>query len=420
MNLIETLGVALRDLALHKFRSALATLGIIFGVASVEAMVSISEGARSEALGRITALGVDNIMIRSMKPTDAGKGGAANADRNILQYGLLRRDLEHVRITCNPRFAVGSRNMRTKVYTPGGQQLDVTVIATEPEYLPLTRSGMQRGRFLTAADQTQYARVAVMGIQAARKVFGFEDPMGQTVRIAQDHYRVVGILDNAAAVKDAGGDDINNQVFIPLATARALNGDVSAQSSAGQREVTNIELDAIALQLPDTDLVPPVAARLENYFEQTHKLKDYQFLVPFELLRQKAATQRIFTVVMASIAGLSLLIGGIGIMNIMLANVYDRRKEIGTRRALGARRADIMGQFVLEAAVLTTLGGMVGVGVGYGLARAISLYADWPTVISPVAIALGLGISSLTGIVFGLWPARQAARTNPIEALRAG
>ena len=221
MNFLETLIIALRDLSLHKFRSALASLGIIFGVASVESMVSISEGARSEALERISVLGVDNIMIRSVKPTTAGQESSGNSGRTVLQFGLLRRDLEHIRVTCAPRFAVGSRNMRTNVYTAGGQQLDVNVIATEPEYLALTHSQMQRGRFLTPADQQQYGQVAVLGIQAARKIFGFDDPIDQLLRVDQDDYRIVGILYNAAAVKDAGGDDINNEIFIPLATAQA-------------------------------------------------------------------------------------------------------------------------------------------------------------------------------------------------------
>jgi len=421
MTLYETLRIALLDLAMHKFRSALAALGIIIGVASVEAMVSISEGARAEALQRITVLGVDNIMIRSMKPTAAAQSAAGAAERRyILQYGLLRRDLEHLRLGLQTRYAVGSRNMRTKVYTPGGGELDVTIIATEPDYLPLTRSRMQRGRFLTDLDQVHYGQVAVLGIQAAQKVFGFDDPLDKSVKIGDNHYRVVGILDNAAGLKDAGGDDINNQIFIPLATARVEYGDFSEQASSGQSEVSSVELDAIGLQLADSEQIPAVAARLENYFEQTHKQKDYQFLVPFELLRQKAATQRIFAIVMASIAGLSLLIGGIGIMNIMLANVSDRRQEIGTRRALGARRADILWQFLMESATLTTLGGLAGVALGYLLARAISSYAQWPTLISWHAAALGLAISSFVGILFGLWPARQAAHTNPIEALRAG
>jgi putative ABC transport system permease protein len=415
---LQTVNIALKDLALHKFRSFLAALGIIFGVASVEAMVSISEGARTEALARIAALGVDNILIRTQKPAETGRTGSSGG-RSVASYGLLRRDLDHIRLTCPSRYAIGARNMRTRIYTPSGNVLDVTVIATEPDYLPLTRSQMLRGRFLSTADQSEYAQIAVLGIQAARKVFGFEDPMDKMVRINGDHFRVVGILDNAAAVKDAGGDDINNEVFIPLATARALNGDISRLASSGQSEVTNIQLDTIALQLPDSDQVIAVAARLENYFEQSHKIKDYDFQIPLAQLRQQAATQRIFTVVMASIAGVSLLIGGIGIMNIMLANVYDRRKEIGTRRALGARRKDILSQFVLEAATLTTLGGLIGVAVGYGLARAVAIYSHWPTIISPTATILGLAISSLVGIVFGYWPARQAARTNPIEALRA-
>jgi putative ABC transport system permease protein len=420
MTLFETLRIALLDLALHKFRSALATLGIIFGVASVEAMVSISQGAQSEAVGRITLLGVDNIMIRSIKPVDAGSHKRENANQQILAYGLLRKDLEHFRQTMPTEYAVGSRNMRTTLYTPTGHEMDLAVIATEPEYLALTRSQMSRGRFLTQVDMATRARVAVLGTEAARKIFGYEEPLGQSVKVGKEFYRVEGILDNAAALKDAGGDDINNQVFVPLTTAQAIFGDTSVQSSAGSSEISQIQLDAIGLRLADSELVPAAAERLENYLAQTHKEKDYQFLVPFELIRQKAATQRIFTIVMASIAGLSLLIGGIGIMNIMLANVYDRRKEIGTRRALGARRGDIMSQFVLEASALTTCGGMVGVAVGYGLAKAISVYAGWPTVISPMAIVLGLAMSSLVGIVFGLWPARQAARTNPIEALRAG
>jgi putative ABC transport system permease protein len=420
MTLFETLRIALLDLALHKFRSALATLGIIFGVASVEAMVSISQGAQSEAVGRITLLGVDNIMIRSIKPVDAGSHKRESANQQILAYGLLRKDLEHFRQTMPTEYAVGSRNMRTTLYTPTGHEMDLAVIATEPEYLALTRSQMSRGRFLTQVDMATRARVAVLGTEAARKIFGYEEPLGQSVKVGKEFYRVEGILDNAAALKDAGGDDINNQVFVPLTTAQAIFGDTSVQSSAGSSEISQIQLDAIGLRLADSELVPAAAERLENYLAQTHKEKDYQFLVPFELIRQKAATQRIFTIVMASIAGLSLLIGGIGIMNIMLANVYDRRKEIGTRRALGARRGDIMSQFVLEASALTTCGGMVGVAVGYGLAKAISVYAGWPTVISPMAIVLGLAMSSLVGIVFGLWPARQAARTNPIEALRAG
>jgi putative ABC transport system permease protein len=422
MTLFDTLKIALFDLSLHKFRSALATIGIIFGVASVEAMVSISQGAQSEALSHIAVLGIDNLIARSVKPSiaDAPENND-NSRRYVLSYGLLRQDLEHCRKTFpGIRYAIGARNMRTQLYTESGRELDVSVVATEPDYLPFTRSRMSRGRFITPIDQAQYAQVAVLGMKAARKIFSYGDPLDQFVQIEGNSYRVVGLLENAADLKDSGGDDVSNQVFIPLATAQASVGDFSRQQSAGSFEATSIELDTIGLQLDNSADIPATAARLEHYLAETHKQKDFQLLVPLELLRQKEATQHIFAVVMASIAGISLLIGGIGIMNIMLANIFDRRKEIGTRRALGARRADILWQFLVEASALTTAGGVAGVGVGYLLAKAISHYAAWPTIISPVAIVLGLGISSLTGILFGLWPARQAARTNPIEALRAG
>jgi putative ABC transport system permease protein len=421
MNLYEVVRVALLDLALHKFRSALATIGIIFGVASVMAMISISEGAKRETLGRIARLGVDNIIVKSVKPsaTDAGANNKQE-QRWQAEYGLLRRDLEHVRQTFKEiRHVVGIRNMRMNLYARNGRQLDLAVIATEPDYLLITRSEMKRGRFLTELDQDNFAKVCVVGADAARKLFVYDDPINQGVRIKGDWYNVIGILDNLAAVKDAGGDDINNQVFIPLRTARARYGDTSSQAQQGTYENVKIQLDQIAMQMTDSDLVQPTATRMENYLAATHKRKDYSLLVPLELMRQKVATQRIFTIVMASIASISLLIGGIGIMNIMLANVYDRRKEIGMRRALGARRKDIQRQFVFEAATLTSLGGMVGVALGYALAAGVSRYAEWPTSVTPISIVLSLGVSCITGVVFGLWPARQAARVNPIEALRA-
>jgi putative ABC transport system permease protein len=422
MTLFDTLRLALLDLSLHKFRSALATLGIIFGVASVEAMVSISQGAQAEALSHIAVLGIDNLIARTVKPSASDQAGNTSSNqRRIPAYGLLRKDLDHCRDSFpGVRYVVAARNMRTSIYTPAGRELDVSVLATEPDYLPLTRSHITRGRFLSPIDQQNKSQVAVLGTQAARKIFGYEDPLGQIVKFQTENYRVVGLLDNAAALKDAGGDDVNNQVFIPLATAQATTGDYSMHASSGSYEYANIQLDTIAIQLINPGDVVPTAERLENYLAHTHPQVDYQLLVPLELLAQKQATQRIFTVVMASIASISLLIGGIGIMNIMLANIYDRRKEIGTSRALGARRSDILRQFVLESAALTTCGGLVGVALGYVLARIISVYAQWPTIISPTAIVLGLGISSLTGILFGLWPARQAARTNPIEALRTG
>jgi putative ABC transport system permease protein len=250
-------------------------------------------------------------------------------------------------------------------------------------------------------------------------LFDYHDPIGQTLHVGLYWFTVVGVLENASAIKDSGGEDINNQVFVPLKTAQARYGDTSYTRQSGSAEMVKLELDSVAIQMTDADLVIPAAARMEQYLKRTHPRKDYDLMVPMELLRQKAATQRIFAIVMASIAGISLLIGGIGIMNIMLANVYDRRKEIGMRRALGATRKDIISQFVLEASTLTTLGGLAGVGVGYLLAVVISRYAGWPTMLTPAGVIMSVSLATLTGLVFGLWPARQAALISPIVALRS-
>jgi putative ABC transport system permease protein len=419
MNLFEALRIALLDLSLHKFRSALATIGIILGVASVEAMISISEGAKQETLARISVLGVDNVIARSVKPSQTDVGASQN-QRYQAEYGLKRRDLQHIRETFPMiRYAVGLRNTRQRLYASDGKQLDLSIVATEPDYLKITRSSIPRGRFITETDQQMRTKVCVLGSLAARKVFSYREALGESVRIGTDWYLVVGILENTAALRDAGGDDVNNYIYMPLATAQARYGDISSSSSMGTRETVNIQLDSIAMQLEDSDMVVSASQRLENYLEKMHKLKDYELIVPLELMRQKVATQRIWTIVMVVIASISLIVGGVGIMNIMLANVTARRKEIGTRRALGARRRDIVRQFVFEAATLTSLGGLVGVVTGYALARGVSHYAEWPTIVTPLSIFLGLAVSCLVGLIFGLWPASEAARVSPIEALRS-
>jgi putative ABC transport system permease protein len=422
MNFWQTLLTALRDLSSHKFRAALATVGIVFGVASVEAMISISEGARRQTLERIAILGVDNVIARSIKPRkEEPRGGDTQEQRQIADYGLRRKDLKYIKESFpGLRYIVGGRNPRLEVYAAGVRpREDLTVIATESDYLRITRSQIIRGRWFNWLDEQKKSMVAVIGSGVVRPLFEYREPLGASIRIGQDWFTVIGILHNSAALKDAGGDDINNEIFLPLTTGQTRYGDISQKQEAGSYQMMNIELDLIAVQLKDEQDVVPTAKRLANYLSKAHKQKDYELLVPMELMNQKAATQRIFTIVMASIASISLLVGGIGIMNIMLANVSDRRKEIGTRRALGARRIDIVRQFLLEAAALTTLGGLAGVAVGYGLARMISHFAEWPTMITTSSVVLSLAVSCISGLAFGFWPAYQAAKVNPIEALRS-
>jgi putative ABC transport system permease protein len=339
--------------------------------------------------------------------------------------------MDHIRQTFpRIRYAVGVRDMRTSLFSRGGGELDLQVLATEPDYVHITRSGISRGRFLSDLDASERKRVCVVGHEAARSLFSWHDPLEETVRIGQDWYRVVGVLDNRASLKAAGGEDINRCVFIPLATAAALYGDTTFKHSAGVREIVRVQLDAIALQLEGEDAVLPIADRLRVYLAKTHKQQDYTMQVPLDLKRQKEAEAETYAIVMGSIAGIALIVGGIGIMNIMLANVYDRRKEIGTRRALGARRRDILYQFLFEASTLTSMGGLFGAALGYALTgyhcpwwggRTVITHVTggWPAVFTLWSAALGVGVSCFVGILFGLWPARQAAKVSPIEALRS-
>jgi len=419
VNLFQTLFTAWRDLTLHKFRTVLATLGVIFGVSSVVAMLSISEGARRQSHDNIAALGVDNITVVSVKPTRLSENQSGNRG-GLFHYGLTRRDLDHIRETFNGvQEAVGMRDMRSPLFSTSGRELDVRVIATEPEFLHVTRSHMKRGRFLHWLDAEDRKTVCVLGRDAARQLFRYEDPIGRSVQIASQWYRVVGILENPASLRVAGGQDVNSYVFLPLRTAQALGGDVSFTRKPGGWEAVRVELDGITVQVDSVASVEVLSRRMRNFLTRTHKDPDYEMMVPLELIRSAEKSQRIFSIVMASIAAISLLVGGIGIMNIMLANVTERRKEIGTRRALGARRIDIIGQFLVESATLTGLGGLAGVAVGYGLSEAVGRYAGWPVFVTPLSVMLGLVVSCGVGVVFGLWPAYQAARVRPIEALRS-
>jgi putative ABC transport system permease protein len=424
MSLWETLRLAFANLALHKLRSLLAVLGIILGVASIEAMSSIIEGARRESLRRFHTLGVDTVSLTSVRPSGMESRNvpdtAPRDNSSIQAYGLLRRDLSHIRcVIPDLDCVVGLRDMRTSLYAPNGAATDLRVMATEPDYLHLARLSVSSGRFLSDADQAEHKRVAVLGCEAAHRLLGLQDPLKAKVRVAGRWYRVVGVLAPVSAPEIPGGGDINRAVLIPSVTARLLHGDVCAYSQRGDAEPAKVELDGIVMKLRDAEEVIPVARQLQAYLEATHKKIDYRLLVPLELMRQKKAESRTFTIVMGSIAGISLVVGGIGIMNIMLANVYDRRKEIGTRRALGARRKDIRRQFLLEAGVLTACGGLLGVVVGGAGGPLMRACTQWPTAFDGGSAALGVGMSCLVGVVFGLWPAWQAACLHPIEALRA-
>ncbi len=405
MSIIYNLESTWLSLRHHAFRSLLAMLGVVLGVAAVVGMLAVSEGARVESIERIQRQGVDNIILHSKEPRANETGG-----ENIYFYGITAEDIAHFNtVFDNVKKVVPVVELRRTIYA-NGKATDVVLMGTTPEFLRISRSenADPRGRWLTDSDSVIAEQICSVGVDAARHLFGLEDPLGKTVSVYGATFRVVGLLNNPLHSKLAGKYDINNLVYV----------DYETLLSIFNRDALKVEADYVYVQVEDLDYLKNTAARVRTYLTETHELPDYTISVPYELLLAEQATQRVFSVVMGSIAAISLLVGGIGIMNIMLANIYERTKEIGTLRALGAQRRTILTQFLFEAVTLTALGGVLGVIIGFLIALLIKHSADMPTIVTPGSVIVALTVSILTGIIFGTHPAWKAANLSPIEALR--
>ena len=389
----------------HAFRSLLAMLGVVLGVAAVVGMLAVSEGARRESIERIQRQGVDNIMLYSEKPKANETGG-----ETIYFYGITGEDIAHFNtVFDNVKQVVPVVELRRTIYGSGAAT-DVVLVGTTPEFLAISRSENYdpRGRWISKSDGATSSLVCSVGVDAARTLFGLSDPLGKTVSVYGATFQVVGLLNNPLRSKLAGKYDINNLVYV----------DYETLLSIFNRDALNVEADYVYVQVENLDYLKNTADRVRTYLNETHDLTDYTISVPYELLLAEQATQRVFTIVMGSIAAISLLVGGIGIMNIMLANIYERTKEIGTLRALGAPRKTILIQFLFEAVTLTGLGGVLGVAAGFLIAVLIKYSAGMPTIITPGSVIVALTVSILTGVIFGTYPAWKAANLSPIEALR--
>jgi putative ABC transport system permease protein len=282
-----------------------------------------------------------------------------------------------------------------------------------------SRLADSRGRWLTDQDGQNQSPVCVLGKDAARVLFGFDDPMGKTIEVGGALLKVVGLVENRLGARLAGVENLNRLIYMHLEAGNALFGRTHKKFDTRiSFERVSIDVDHLYIKVADVNQIENTVARLRTYLQATHEGLDYSIIVPYELLQQEAALQRIFTVVMGSIAAISLLVGGIGIMNIMLANIYERTREIGTRRALGARKRDILIQFLTESVFLTALGGVIGLFLGTTIAWSVSVYAGMRTDVTLISIVASLAVSLLTGVIFGTYPAWQAACLDPIEALR--
>jgi len=426
--------IGLGGLVTHKLRSVLTGLGIIFGVAAVIAMLSIGEGARQEALEQIKLMGVNNIIIRSKDVTTQSIKGA----KASFSTGLIKLDGDAIKEICPLVDYVVPQWEKTAPAQFRSERHDVKVVGTTPEFLNAFGYKVADGFFINTSHVRNEDNVCAIGSDVKSTFFHFENPLGKQIKIDNQWFTVIGIMQSQLAPeKKVGGLQVRNlnmDVYIPISTAQMKmdrmkpGGSSSFQffgggavffSSGDETPVPKNLLDQITVKVASEDKIEEATDIIQRVMERRHfGIQDYEIVVPEALMEQSQQTQRIFNVVMGAIAGISLLVGGIGIMNIMLASVLERTKEIGVRRAVGATRTDVLGQFLFEAIFLSVVGGVLGIVLGFSLTGAITLYAGWRTVVSIPSILLAFTVSALVGIGFGFYPARKAATQNPIESLR--
>jgi putative ABC transport system permease protein len=399
---------ALDEFAHHKLRTFLTLLGMIFGVGAVISMLSIGKGGEQEALKLIDALGLRNVVVETIPPPEEKL-----KEQREDSLGLTRRDLE-VALQTLPQVTrhAAVKEIRVHALFSHTGRSDAEVLGVSPSFFGMTNLDVRSGRLLEPEDDATYSQVCVVGAAVARDLFGTGDPTGRLLKVNHEWLRVVGVLaDRALERQEFQGVELSspqNRVYVPLETAL----------KRFRFRPMEDELDSFLVEVDEQASVKTVAATIERMLETRHRaVKDYRLIVPEALLEQHRQTQRIFDIVMSSIAGISLLVGGIGIMNIMLATVLERTREIGIRRAIGARRTDIRRQFLIEALTISLVGGLAGIVVGFGLAAGISLWSGWPFAWSTVAPPIAVGVCAAVGLTFGLYPAVRASRLDPVEAL---
>jgi putative ABC transport system permease protein len=416
VRLLRDVELGLKNLRLHKLRSFLTTLGVVFGVGSVIAMLAVGEGANQEALEQIRRLGSNVIILRSIKPVD--EGSAAQRTTFMSLYGLKYDDEIRIRETFESvRRTVPARMTRQEVRVEG-RRMDARIVGTTAGWFTLLERPLLAGRPLTDRDIAANAAVCVISENAARRLLATAYAVGQDVRIGSKVFTVVGVLESIGSVGAGQQVDTEQDIYIPIGAFRERFGEILVQRESGARAIELVELHQIIVEVDQMENVEPTATAIHRMLERFHPQAGYTIDVPLALLRQAEATKRTFTIVLGSIAGISLLVGGIGIMNIMLASVTERTREIGVRRAIGARQNQIISQFLIETVVLSSIGGATGMLLGITIPWLITLFAGMPTIVTTWSLLLAAGISMSIGILFGLYPAIRAARLDPITALR--
>jgi putative ABC transport system permease protein len=403
MSILMTLRIALKALNRNKMRTILTMLGMIIGVGAVITMVALGTGARTTIEERVKSAGTNMIMVNA---GNFSSGGVRMGQGNSTT--MTPEDAAMIKAIPGVQYAAAGANSRSQVIA-GNQNWSTNVQGTDVD-LPLIRNWPTKyGSFFTAADVTGAQKVAVLGTVVSDTLFGPDvDPTGQIIRLRSQPFKVIGVMTSKG--QSSMGQDQDDTIFTPYTTVM--------KKLQGQHNINNITVSAAqADQIQDTAEAIRVALRT------SHKIvpgdaDDFMVRTLEEMASVQTETTKTMTTLLASIAGVSLLVGGIGIMNIMLVSVTERTREIGLRMAIGARGKDVLLQFLVEAIVISLIGGLIGIALGFGLSAAVQKFMQWPAVISPNAIALAFGFAAVTGVFFGFYPARKAAGLDPIEALR--
>jgi putative ABC transport system permease protein len=410
--LFPDLTQALDNLRVRKLRSLLTMLGMIFGVAAVVSMLSIGAGAQRQMMDYIEQLGVDNLIVEAK---EADNQQAFQKIRSV-SPGLTFRDLRTILANVSGiKSSTARKRFQPSHMIPKPEGEAPTIYGVEPAYQQISNLHIVAGRFFDGSESARAAPVCVLGQGAKLSLFGPKEAVGQYVKVAGQWFHVVGVTGAEIAAPTGSAavptQDLNNLIYVPLYSVI----DRLANSSSRIKD----EIDGIYLHLGGSVSIASTAEMVRGILTSTHhNAGDFSIIVPAQLLAEQQNTKRIFSVVMVAIASISLLVGGIGIMNIMLATVLERTHEIGVRRAVGARRTDIIRQFVTESSLISFVGGLIGIACGFGISRLIAWFAGWSTIVTTASILLAFLVSASVGLIFGIYPAVKAARLDPVEALR--
>ena len=416
--------MSVKNLAQYKMRAALTVLGIVFGVSSVVAMLSVGEGASQAVLEQIRRLGANNILIKSLKlPEEQLSGGQTNSRSRVVSYGITYDDAERLSQYVPELTSLTPLKSLRQDVRFAEDQLETQLVATQPWFPDATNHVMLAGRFLTPSDSADSAAVCVIGARLARDLFAAKDPLGKDLRIGDEVYHVVGVIGDAFSTPEFTNKPLwfmgeNQDIYVPLRTYRQRHGDLFIKWGQGSSTYEQVELHQLVLRINGQENVLRAADVVRSLMARNHDRQDYEIIVPLQLIQQTRETRRLFNIVLGAIAAISLLVGGIGIMNIMLATVSERTREIGIRRALGAHRGDIVQQFLIETLVLSISGGLIGMALGAVIPMLVTALTGVQTVLTPLSFIVAFSVSVAVGLVFGIYPARRAALMDPIEALR--